>query len=418
MENVSAAWETNQQKTICSQGKIRIRLYNSSGTLIDTLEAEDMISYTATEKATMYTTSLPRNEYRMTFTTVNNAHTNFVSNSIGRKTKVEYGFVIGNGVEYCDGGTFYVQTCKRQKANHSYFDVYAVDFLSTLIDLYKGDLYHLPPDGSWTMLSIGQDMCSSLGLVSGTDYDFSGLGTDITRHIMPVVPYNVGFQLLANAAHRALYINRQGKLLIKAAPTATPYTIPKKVVYPYPKKEEEPYKRNVHVKIYTPQMGSTVDVATFKFNTNGVTQTFDIDFPQCAIPSVYIKSGTGTLTTVSLTSSHAVISLNCSSEVTVAVLGLIIEYNTQEYNYQLYSAGDEDWYVDNEMIGDMTVAQRQTNIPQPGIQCELECRLNPALSVLDQVYFDTGGAYSMFFRIQEMTIVFNGGYRGILKGIM
>ena len=418
MQNVSAAWETNQQATICSQGKIRITLYNSSGLMIDQLTATDLISYTATERATKYTTSLPRNEYRLTFTIANNSHMGFVLNSIGKKTKVEYGFVIGNSVEYCDGGIFYVQTCKKQKGNWQKYDVYAVDILSTLTELYKGDSYPLPPDGDRSLKTMAKGVANSLGWVNGTDYDFDALDTDITHHIIPVIPYNTVFQLIANAAHKALFVDRQGKVWIDGVSSLNPYTLPKKVVYPYPRREEESYKRNVHVKVYTASTGSTVDVATYKFNTNGVTETFEIDFPECAIPNVYIKSGTGTLTTVSLSATHAVITLNCSSTVTVAVVGLLIDYSSREYNYQLYQYGDEDWYVDNVFVGDDTLAQRQTNIPQPGIKCELECRLNPALNVLDYVIFDTGGTYAMYFCIEEMTIIFNGGYKGILRGTM
>lgn len=385
----------------------------------------DIISYSHSQEVDPISASLPISKVSFAINNVDDSFNPYNLNSIAKylierqEVKVRYGYKLPDGVEWIDGGTFYISEWDAPQNGLS-ADFTARDLLEFMSGLYYYGEY--VPSGV-SLYTLAERVLTDANLPLDESGSVRWVIDDNLKNIYTSAPLPLDthancLQLIANAGECVIYQDRSGILHIEGMSTAnTGYAINQ--FNSYSKSEIKLTKplEKVDVKCYSYSAAESESKLFYGgINING-TQDVEITYSETAI-EVYTMVSNGTLNSAQYFTNRCILNITGSGIVTVNVRGKKLESSSISVVTQSDGVG-ETVSVDNPLIASheraVSVGEWVESYMRNRTILSSEWRADPRLDALDVVTNENDYNINNVL-MTNVEYSYNGAFKGTGEG--
>ena len=417
MLNVSNAWKQMFSENLVNEALIKF-VIEDYGTLYkgdifsyefkghNRFLCDDYPSYNATLKLVM------RSDYL-----------NF-NNFIRKSVEIYYGFVINGSDEYVKALTLFIDEIEVSDDGRV-ATFYLKSIFAYLTDTFSIDLYTSFSNGVLSYDTYFVDFLNDV--IGSTNYTINEIENEKVRFLPSKISKGNAFQNLSFVNCYYIKLQSNGKFYLDSD-VIDRYSIDKINLLRYPHITKMEYPANVIVDFL--DLDNTIDVQVSSIATGGyidvrwdnVSSSFqgdyekDIDNISVLLDVLFVQytidNNVITNKTMFVKNDHCRINMIGSGVANVRNMSI----SGYQFN-NFYGVVD-----DNVSIFDINILdQAQATLIQNRVEtylstqreCEISLRFNPMIELLDVVYFANDERCIL---VEDMTITFNGAYKGTIKG--
>lgn len=386
---------------------------------------KDVFSYSSSYKADPISAELPKSEVKFSLNNANKTFNPYNTEGLSKylierqEISVRYGFKLDNGIEWIDGGKFYLSKWNAKQGGIG-ADFTARDLLEFLTGTYSKGLYN--PNGT-SLYALAEDVLLDADLPVNSDGSVKWAIDEKLKTIYTVAPLPLDthancLKMIANAGGCVMYQDRTGTLRIKSLSTSVgDYTI--NDFNSYSKSElslSKPLKQvDVPYYIYSVATEATELVkGVVKINgTNDVLITYS-----GVATNVTAKVTNGTLNSAKYYTNACMLNITASGDVTVTVNGYTLETSSVMIS-TLDSIDGETVSVNNPLITSqeraIAIGSWVKEYMKNRMTISSKWRADPRLDALDIINYENEyGANQML--MTNVSYSYNGAFRGSGEG--
>lgn len=336
-----------------------------------------------------------------------------------QEIQVQYGYRLGEGVEWIKGGTFYLSRWDAPQ-NGLYANFEARDILEFMNGTFMKGVYR--PEGI-TLKDLAEEVLLDTGLPEREDTLLpwklhSSLNDITTTAPLPLVRHSECLQMIANAARCVMYVDREGFLRIEPIPTATTdYSIDNFNSYKRPEVALSKPLGRVDVSRYSFVVdGEVKEVYKGSVNVTG-TETVYITYSNPAVETVATVTG-GTLASAIYYTNACELTITASGSVEITITGKELKTSETIVTVSTGTPG-ETQNVKNKLITSQSQAVNVGNWVKDFLSnrriVSVDWRADPRLDALDKISVQNKFGISPL-RMTDFTISYSGSFKGKGKG--
>lgn len=386
---------------------------------------KDVFSYSSSYNADPISAELPKSEISFSINNVDKTFNPYNNEGISKylierqEISVKYGFKLDNGIEWINGGKFYLSEWDAKQGGIE-AEFTARDLLEFMTDTYSKGLYN--PNGT-SLYALAEDVLLDADLPINSDGSVKWVIDDKLKSIYTIAPLPLDthancLQMIANAGGCVMYQDRTGILHIESLSTVvTDYTVNDFNSYSKSNLSLSKPLKQVDVPCYSYSV-STEKTELFK-GVVRINGTIDVLITYSGTATNVTASVTnGTLNSAKYYSNACVLNITASGDVTITVQGYSLETSSIMIS-TLESDKGEIVSVDNPLITSqeraIAVGSWVRDYMKNRMQLSSSWRADPRLDALDIVNNENEyGTNHML--MTNVSYSYNGAFRGSGEG--